>query len=162
MFSVSVYLYNVLQLEKGPMHSFSGCRIESFFVKVRLEALLFVSALSPFVMQIDFLHAYVFIWLCNYSRLLALMLPTYSVVLVMETPTFGRLELVFSLGAYWYCSWLEDDFIGHLNPGKQASRRSGNIEKPWRRSYSSWLVFFSTRMLLVNMTFISWQWFNIL
>lgn len=33
-----IYLYNVLQLEKGPVKSFSGCRIESFFVK---------SALSP-------------------------------------------------------------------------------------------------------------------
>ncbi|PQP96488.1 denticleless protein homolog [Prunus yedoensis var. nudiflora] len=28
-----IYLYNVLQLQKGPMQSFSGCRIESFFVK---------------------------------------------------------------------------------------------------------------------------------
>ncbi|XP_057983450.1 uncharacterized protein LOC131168188 [Malania oleifera] len=28
-----IYLYNVLQLEKGPIRSFSGCRIESFFVK---------------------------------------------------------------------------------------------------------------------------------
>ncbi|XP_027359479.1 denticleless protein homolog [Abrus precatorius] len=33
-----VYLYNILQLEKGPLRSFSGCRIESFFVK---------SAISP-------------------------------------------------------------------------------------------------------------------
>ncbi|XP_065878395.1 uncharacterized protein [Euphorbia lathyris] len=33
-----IYLYNVLQLEKGPKQSFSGCRIESFFVK---------SAISP-------------------------------------------------------------------------------------------------------------------
>uniref|UniRef100_A0A2N9FUV7 Uncharacterized protein n=1 Tax=Fagus sylvatica TaxID=28930 RepID=A0A2N9FUV7_FAGSY len=33
-----IYLYNVLQLEKGPLRSFSGCRIESFFVK---------SAISP-------------------------------------------------------------------------------------------------------------------
>ncbi|KAK9272145.1 hypothetical protein L1049_002516 [Liquidambar formosana] len=33
-----IYLYNVLQLEKGPMKSFSGCRIESFYVK---------SAISP-------------------------------------------------------------------------------------------------------------------
>ncbi|XP_017421793.1 uncharacterized protein LOC108331550 isoform X2 [Vigna angularis] len=28
-----IYLYNTLQLEKGPGKSFSGCRIESFFVK---------------------------------------------------------------------------------------------------------------------------------
>ncbi|EXC20336.1 Denticleless-like protein [Morus notabilis] len=28
-----IYLYNLLQLEKGPVKSFSGCRIESFFVK---------------------------------------------------------------------------------------------------------------------------------
>ncbi|XP_062106922.1 uncharacterized protein LOC133818199 [Humulus lupulus] len=28
-----IYLYNVLQLEKGPEKSFSGCRIETFFVK---------------------------------------------------------------------------------------------------------------------------------
>ncbi|XP_050383595.1 uncharacterized protein LOC126800295 [Argentina anserina] len=34
----SIYLYNVLQLEKGPMQSFSGGRVESFFVK---------SAISP-------------------------------------------------------------------------------------------------------------------
>ncbi|KAM5581736.1 denticleless protein [Rosa sericea] len=34
----SIYLYNVLQLEKGPIQSFSGGRIESFFVK---------SAISP-------------------------------------------------------------------------------------------------------------------
>ncbi|KAL0014382.1 hypothetical protein SO802_001451 [Lithocarpus litseifolius] len=33
-----IYLYNILQLEKGPFRSFSGCRIESFFVK---------SAISP-------------------------------------------------------------------------------------------------------------------
>ncbi|CAK9176156.1 unnamed protein product [Ilex paraguariensis] len=33
-----IYLYNVLQLEKGPLKSFSGCQIESFFVK---------SAMSP-------------------------------------------------------------------------------------------------------------------
>ncbi|KAK7271655.1 hypothetical protein RJT34_27734 [Clitoria ternatea] len=33
-----VYLYNILQHEKGPIRSFSGCRIESFFVK---------SAISP-------------------------------------------------------------------------------------------------------------------
>ncbi|KAI4348192.1 hypothetical protein L6164_008946 [Bauhinia variegata] len=33
-----LYLYNMLQLEKGPLRSFSGCRIESFFVK---------SAISP-------------------------------------------------------------------------------------------------------------------
>ncbi|KAG5527215.1 hypothetical protein RHGRI_028199 [Rhododendron griersonianum] len=33
-----IYLYNVLQLEKGPVKSFSGCFIESFFIK---------SALSP-------------------------------------------------------------------------------------------------------------------
>ncbi|KAF4381600.1 hypothetical protein F8388_021228 [Cannabis sativa] len=31
-----IYLYNVLQLEKGPVKSFSGCRIETFFVKVRV------------------------------------------------------------------------------------------------------------------------------
>ncbi|KAL3526087.1 hypothetical protein ACH5RR_014459 [Cinchona calisaya] len=28
-----IYLYNVLQLEKGPVKTFSGCRIDSFFVK---------------------------------------------------------------------------------------------------------------------------------
>ncbi|KAL5572777.1 hypothetical protein UlMin_022374 [Ulmus minor] len=28
-----IYLYNLLQLEKGPTKSFSGCQIESFFVK---------------------------------------------------------------------------------------------------------------------------------
>ncbi|KHN27454.1 denticleless protein homolog [Glycine soja] len=33
-----IYLYNTLQLDKGPLKSFSGCRIESFFVK---------SAISP-------------------------------------------------------------------------------------------------------------------
>ncbi|KAE8689349.1 hypothetical protein F3Y22_tig00110940pilonHSYRG00421 [Hibiscus syriacus] len=33
-----VYLYNILQLDKGPMHTFSGCQIESFYVK---------SAISP-------------------------------------------------------------------------------------------------------------------
>ncbi|XP_037495373.1 denticleless protein homolog [Jatropha curcas] len=33
-----IYLYNVLQLGKGPIQSFSGCRIESFYVK---------SAISP-------------------------------------------------------------------------------------------------------------------
>ncbi|KAI4350651.1 hypothetical protein L6164_005085 [Bauhinia variegata] len=37
-FFFGVYLYSVLQLEKGPLRSFSGCRIESFFVK---------SAISP-------------------------------------------------------------------------------------------------------------------
>ncbi|KAL1831412.1 hypothetical protein ACET3Z_001063 [Daucus carota] len=33
-----IYLYNILQLEKGPVKSFSGCQIGSFFVK---------SAISP-------------------------------------------------------------------------------------------------------------------
>ncbi|KAJ4729284.1 denticleless protein-like [Melia azedarach] len=33
-----IYLYNVLQLQKGPVCSFSGCQIESFYVK---------SAISP-------------------------------------------------------------------------------------------------------------------
>ncbi|GAB4847873.1 hypothetical protein Ancab_026933 [Ancistrocladus abbreviatus] len=33
-----IYLYNVLQLDKGPISSFSGCQIKSFFVK---------SAISP-------------------------------------------------------------------------------------------------------------------
>ncbi|KAK7316468.1 hypothetical protein VNO77_35525 [Canavalia gladiata] len=33
-----IYLYNILQLDKGPLKSFSGCRIKSFFVK---------SAISP-------------------------------------------------------------------------------------------------------------------
>lgn len=47
-----VYLYNTLQLEKGPLRSFSGCRIESFFVKVRivpvtLDFLHSVSVLTP-------------------------------------------------------------------------------------------------------------------
>nr|GMC97321.1 denticleless protein homolog A-like [Ipomoea batatas] len=28
-----IYLYNVLQLEQGPVKTFSGCRIDSFFVK---------------------------------------------------------------------------------------------------------------------------------
>ncbi|CAI0456235.1 unnamed protein product, partial [Linum tenue] len=28
-----IYLYNVLQLQKGPVQSFTGCQIESFFVK---------------------------------------------------------------------------------------------------------------------------------
>ncbi|KAH9742409.1 WD REPEATS REGION domain-containing protein [Citrus sinensis] len=28
-----IYLYNVLQLDKGPIQHFSGCRIESFYVK---------------------------------------------------------------------------------------------------------------------------------
>ena len=29
-----IYLYNILQLDKGPVESFSGCRIDSFFVRV--------------------------------------------------------------------------------------------------------------------------------
>lgn len=33
--SFRIYLYNVLQLEQGPVKTFSGCRIDSFFVKVR-------------------------------------------------------------------------------------------------------------------------------
>ncbi|KAG8634993.1 hypothetical protein MANES_17G112600v8 [Manihot esculenta] len=33
----SIYLYNVLQLEKGPVRSFSGCRIESFYVKSEIS-----------------------------------------------------------------------------------------------------------------------------
>ncbi|XP_061373640.1 uncharacterized protein LOC133315965 [Gastrolobium bilobum] len=33
-----IYLYNILQLENGPLRSFSGCQIDSFFVK---------SAISP-------------------------------------------------------------------------------------------------------------------
>ncbi|KAM7509171.1 hypothetical protein LguiA_019624 [Lonicera macranthoides] len=32
-----IYLYNLLQLEKGPAKSFCGCRIESFFVKAALS-----------------------------------------------------------------------------------------------------------------------------
>ncbi|XP_059451950.1 uncharacterized protein LOC132182663 [Corylus avellana] len=38
-----IYLYNLLQLEKGPLRSFSGSRIESFYVK---------SAISPDAAQI--------------------------------------------------------------------------------------------------------------
>ncbi|KAG8489776.1 hypothetical protein CXB51_017937 [Gossypium anomalum] len=32
-----VYLYNVLQLDKGPMQTFSGCQIESFYVKAAIS-----------------------------------------------------------------------------------------------------------------------------
>lgn len=32
-----IYLYNILQLEKGPVTSFSGCRIESFYVKSKIS-----------------------------------------------------------------------------------------------------------------------------
>ncbi|XP_030443416.2 uncharacterized protein LOC115665714 isoform X1 [Syzygium oleosum] len=32
-----IYLYNILQLEKGPVASFSGCRIESFYVKSKIS-----------------------------------------------------------------------------------------------------------------------------
>ncbi|KAG7017781.1 Denticleless protein-like protein [Cucurbita argyrosperma subsp. argyrosperma] len=38
-----IYLYNVLQLEKGPVKSFSGCQIDSFFVKVSVVS----SVISP-------------------------------------------------------------------------------------------------------------------
>ncbi|KAG7022711.1 Denticleless protein-like protein, partial [Cucurbita argyrosperma subsp. argyrosperma] len=33
-----IYLYNVLQLEKGPMKSFSGCQIDSFFSVISPDA----------------------------------------------------------------------------------------------------------------------------
>ncbi|KAF5739603.1 transducin family protein [Tripterygium wilfordii] len=32
-----IYLYNVLQLDKGPVQSFSGCQIESFYVKAAIS-----------------------------------------------------------------------------------------------------------------------------
>ncbi|KAH1080687.1 hypothetical protein J1N35_020448 [Gossypium stocksii] len=32
-----IYLYNVLQLDKGPIHTFSGCQIESFYVKAAIS-----------------------------------------------------------------------------------------------------------------------------
>ncbi|KAL4363806.1 hypothetical protein GQ457_04G033550 [Hibiscus cannabinus] len=32
-----IYLYNVLQLDKGPIQAFSGCRIESFYVKAAIS-----------------------------------------------------------------------------------------------------------------------------
>ncbi|GMI67083.1 hypothetical protein like AT3G27640 [Hibiscus trionum] len=32
-----IYLYNVLQLDKGPIQTFSGCRIESFYVKAAIS-----------------------------------------------------------------------------------------------------------------------------
>ncbi|KAL2335722.1 hypothetical protein Fmac_016935 [Flemingia macrophylla] len=32
-----VYLYDTLQIDKGPLQSFSGCRIESFFVKAAIS-----------------------------------------------------------------------------------------------------------------------------
>ncbi|XVE67875.1 hypothetical protein DITRI_Ditri09bG0023100 [Diplodiscus trichospermus] len=32
-----IYLYNVLQLDKGPMQTFSGCQIESFYVKAAIS-----------------------------------------------------------------------------------------------------------------------------
>lgn len=35
LFYFRIYLYNMLQLEKGPISSFSGCRIASFFIKVK-------------------------------------------------------------------------------------------------------------------------------
>lgn len=33
---IRIYLYNVLQLERGPVKSFHGCQIGSFFVKVSI------------------------------------------------------------------------------------------------------------------------------
>ncbi|XP_018510106.2 denticleless protein homolog isoform X1 [Brassica rapa] len=32
-----IYLYNILQLDKGPVQSFSGCRIDSFFVRTMIS-----------------------------------------------------------------------------------------------------------------------------
>ncbi|CAH2045156.1 unnamed protein product [Thlaspi arvense] len=32
-----IYLYNTLQLDKGPLQSFSGCRIDSFFVRTMIS-----------------------------------------------------------------------------------------------------------------------------
>ncbi|CAN8266171.1 unnamed protein product [Cochlearia groenlandica] len=32
-----IYLYNMLQLDKGPLQSFSGCRIDSFFVRTMIS-----------------------------------------------------------------------------------------------------------------------------
>ncbi|XWS30391.1 hypothetical protein CRYUN_Cryun24cG0113400 [Craigia yunnanensis] len=32
-----IYLYNVLQLDKGPIQTFSGCRMESFYVKAAIS-----------------------------------------------------------------------------------------------------------------------------
>ncbi|XP_010502769.1 PREDICTED: denticleless protein homolog [Camelina sativa] len=32
-----IYLYNTLQLDKGPVQSFSGCRIDSFFVRTMIS-----------------------------------------------------------------------------------------------------------------------------
>ncbi|KAK7266011.1 hypothetical protein RIF29_18650 [Crotalaria pallida] len=32
-----IYLYNILQLEKGPLKSFSGCQIDTFFVKAAIS-----------------------------------------------------------------------------------------------------------------------------
>ncbi|CAN6861703.1 unnamed protein product, partial [Brassica oleracea] len=33
-----IYLYNILQLDKGPVESFSGCRIDSFFVRTMISS----------------------------------------------------------------------------------------------------------------------------
>lgn len=45
LLSFRIYLYNVLQAEKGPVKTFKGCKIESFFVKVSaiLKFLLLVT-----------------------------------------------------------------------------------------------------------------------
>ncbi|WZZ74197.1 hypothetical protein YC2023_085567 [Brassica napus] len=32
-----IYLYNILQLDKGPVQSFSGCRIDSFFIRTMIS-----------------------------------------------------------------------------------------------------------------------------
>lgn len=48
-------MYNLLQLVKGPLKSFTGCRIESFFVKVRVVLLNLCSMYSISVTYIFYL-----------------------------------------------------------------------------------------------------------
>ena len=79
---VRIYLYNLLNLEKGPINSFSGCRIESFYVKVNI---FFIDDSVTLYCKTDDLPL---ILIC--SQQLALMQLTYLVVPVMEAPTYGR------------------------------------------------------------------------
>ncbi|OAY29502.1 hypothetical protein MANES_15G150000v8 [Manihot esculenta] len=80
-----IYLYNVLQLEKGPIRSFSGCRIESFFVK---------SVISPDATQIlsGSSDGNAYIWQVNKSNTDPITLKTHDgeVTAVDWCPLDGR------------------------------------------------------------------------
>ncbi|KAK1575054.1 hypothetical protein Q3G72_002166 [Acer saccharum] len=85
-----IYLYNVLQLEKGPIQSFSGCQIESFYVK---------SAISPDADHIlsGSSNGNAYIWQVNKPQVDPIMLKSHDgEVTAVDWFRYGTLKVVIA------------------------------------------------------------------